>query len=282
MVGSNEVKISINKSKTITIKYKRNKKSEIFNPINNPVNKSLDKLIKKNIAKKNIKRKYNSNIVREPKQNDTELPLGVSIITLVNRQKYINNIFKNYERQSYKSKELILIINKNIKTDVWKERANSSENVKIFQVPKEKNLLYRFNLGLKQAKYDTIARFDDKDFYASDYLINSVNVFKNTDADIVEKTKYYIYFKNRKILAIKKFGVENSYTKYLNGPTILFKKNIYDNLIKNSLTSLELNKSNTSIKIYSNDRNGYACVMEEDDLLKDCIVIAKTDDYTGV
>ncbi len=122
-----------------------------------------------------------------------------------------------------------------------------------------------------------------------------MNTFRGQKADIIGKATFYVYFKKSKILALRKPGRENKWgLTFLHGANLIFKKEIFkkvqfcdisigedDHLVKDCLKN--------ELKVYSTDRfnyvyirydiNQHATKRTEEEYLKDCTIIGKTDDY---
>lgn len=176
-----------------------------------PINKSLDNFFKK----KNIKFK--------PSTED-----GVSIITCTNRPHSLNNILNNFKRQDFKEKELILIINNNkISYTDWKNEISSYKNIQIYKLDEGTSLGQCLNYAVKKSIYPTIARFDDDDYYGPKYLSDSMNSLITSKSGLVGKHTIFVYFIEYKNLAIKDSGYENQFLHFVNGATMIFKKDIF-------------------------------------------------------
>jgi len=240
--------------------------------------KPVNKTIKRNNSKKkysNINKKKNSN-KNTPKKTlnkpikpvsaaDINLSkeLSVSIIAATNKEKYIDNIFKNYKRQLYENKELIIILNNNkINIDKCRQKAAQYAAVKVFQIEERQDLSDCINFGVSKSSFDLIAKFDDDDYYGPYYLTEAIYAIKNSKAGVVGKSKYYAYFEDIKKIGLRKYGIENSYTGYIHGPTLVIKRNIFNRFkFKNMphgadqrfLKDCKENK----IKIYSTSRKNF-------------------------
>ena len=150
----------------------------------------------------------------------------VSIITCTIREENIDNVFKNYQQQSWKDKELIIILNKDsMDIDKWIKESKKYPNVQIYQLHEAATLGDCLNFGIMKSNYDIIAKFDDDDYYGPDYIKSSINAFKNSDISIIGKSSIYIYFKNNKAL-IHVPGNENSITDTVAGATLMFRKEV--------------------------------------------------------
>ena len=103
----------------------------------------------------------------------------VSIICCTTRDQYIRNVFRNYKRQSYAKKEMIIVLNHDdMNIRMWKRKARKYRNVKIYKVPERYELGKCLNYGIRKAKYNILAKFDDDDYYAPDFLKETVTAIK--------------------------------------------------------------------------------------------------------
>ncbi|MBT2699823.1 glycosyltransferase [Bacillus sp. ISL-40] len=151
----------------------------------------------------------------------------VSIITCTIREENIKNVFKNYKQQSWKDKELIIILNKDsMNIDRWIKKAKKYRNVQVYQLHEKATLGDCLNFGIMKASHDIIAKFDDDDYYGPDYIKSSMDAFKNKDISIIGKSSLYIYFKSEKAL-IHVAGSENSITETVAGATLIFRKDVF-------------------------------------------------------
>ena len=152
----------------------------------------------------------------------------VSIICCTMRQHCMENVFQNYENQLVEEKELIIILNKDdMNIDIWKERANHSQNVTVFQLSEDVTLGECLNYGISKAKYSIIAKFDDDDYYAPYYLEQSLKVLSRPNIHVVGKKSVFMYFSNEKVLAIYRGKYENMFVnRGVMGATLVFKKRI--------------------------------------------------------
>lgn len=227
---------------------------------------------------------------------NTDTP-GVSIITCTKRLNFINNIIENFNRQKYIKKELIIILNNNsIKLWEAEQVAKQYENVRVFQLNEEFSLGECLNFGIEKSKFEIISKFNDDDYYASEYLVDIINAYSYTDAEIIGKCSYYIYFEGSKILAIRHPNNENRYTKFITGSTLTFKKEIFNKVkfpSKSSSEDIQFLKNCVAngFKIYSVDRFNYVYIrhkstnehtwkFQNKDLLKECTIVDRDiEDY---
>jgi Glycosyltransferases, probably involved in cell wall biogenesis len=153
----------------------------------------------------------------------------VSIITCTMRPNFMNRIFRNYERQLAKNKELIIILNRDsMDLAKWRKRAKNYRNVRVYQVPEKWTLGKCLNYGIRKAKHRLIAKFDDDDYYAPAYLKESLRALAKKKASIVGKNASYVYFEEKKALMLYREGGEKKYRKRLKGGTLVFRKSVWE------------------------------------------------------
>jgi spore maturation protein CgeB len=222
---------------------------------------------------------------------------GVSIITSTNKQKYMDEIFNNYQRQNYSNKELIIILNNDsMPLNKWVEKAKDYENVKVFQVEEKYNLGTCLNYGIENASFEYIAKMDDDDYYGPEYCGDVINAFMYSEADVVGKQSNYIYFEQSNILALKAPNKENRFTNFVAGSSICLKRNVFEKVKfstdrKSGSDTIFLQECNAKgFKIYSTDRFNHVGMkhasqeehtwkISDEDLLKSCIIVCYTKDY---
>jgi len=195
---------------------------------------------------------------------------GVSIITIANDDNCIKNIINNYTTQKYSKKELIIIIN-NKKLDVNEIKINlkNYSGIKIIQSGENQSYKDNLTLGVKNSKYGYISIFNSNDYYAPNFLIDLMNTFKYTDAEIVGKLSYYCYSKNNKKLMLVVPNSEYRYVNFLYDSAIIIKKELFNN-IKLNTTSKEniwndfFNQCiKKHIKLYSSDKFNYVHIVDD-------------------
>lgn len=147
----------------------------------------------------------------------------------------MENVFQNYEHQHFENKELIIILNKAEMDEYkWKERASRTTNVSIYRLKEAVTLGACLNFGIKKAKFEYIAKFDDDDYYSPYYLMEAMNTFDITGASIVGKSSIFIYFESIRGLALYNPDCEHKFThlekvksnQVIIGATLVFKKEI--------------------------------------------------------
>ncbi len=192
----------------------------------------------------------------------------VSIITCTIREENINNVFKNYKQQSWKDKELIIILNKDsMDINRWIKKARKYRNVQIYQLHEQATLGDCLNFGIMKSNHDIIAKFDDDDYYGPDYIKSSMDAFKNRNISIIGKNSLYIYFKNNKAL-IHVTGNENSITDTVAGATLMFRKDVFQQVQFEKVNRAEdyffiEQCKEKGLNVYSTDRFHFAAIRQD-------------------
>ncbi|WP_416197857.1 MAG: Glycosyl transferase family 2 [Sporanaerobacter sp.] len=227
----------------------------------------------------------------EPDDLDRLSSKGVSVITPTNRLNCMYNIFNNFLNQSFLKKELIIILNNNLlNLNEWRKEASKyeNENIRIYQLDEKISLGECLNYAVEKANYQIIAKFDDDDFYAHEYIKDSIKPFLYTEASIIGKSTTYIYFQKNNILAIKNPKRENRYTYRVEGATMLIDREVFQNVKfsdKNIGEDLQFCKDciKEGYKIFSTNKyyyiyirhNNHTWNIDDDELIKQCKVIGK-------
>ncbi|MCL6573701.1 MAG: glycosyltransferase [Bacillus sp. (in: Bacteria)] len=163
----------------------------------------------------------------------------ISVVACTNREGYVGNIIRNFQKQSLQEKELILILNSSKLNfqriqQVLRENSITSQ---LLHFPAKISLGECLNRGGAGAKYDYIAKMDDDDYYGEDYLTEAYQALLQTKADVVGKSSFYIFFMGKKELRLYNPSHENSWiinnghnhyktSYFLSGATLVFKKGL--------------------------------------------------------
>lgn len=223
--------------------------------------------------------------------------MGVSIITVTNNDIFISNIFENYSRQKHQKKELILILDKNsLEKSKYEKKAERHSNVRIIKLNEKTSLGNCLNYAVKISRYNILAKFDDDDYYGPKYLSDSLQAFETTDADVIGKRSHLVYFESNKMLAIRNPNHENKYDSFVNGSSLIFKKNIFKKVKFANISIAEDTQFcndclKKGIKIYSTNRFHHVYIRrsskkyhtwkikDKDFLQKSCKIIGQIEDY---
>ncbi|MBU5345913.1 glycosyltransferase [Paenibacillus lautus] len=198
--------------------------------------------------------------------NHSSKAQGVSVITCTNRPNYIKNLFHNFTRQSHPKKELIIVINdSSIALSPYQQLANKHRNIQIYRMPEHVTLGACLNYAVSKTRYGIIAKFDDDDYYAPHYLSDCLKSLRRSNADIIGKRAHYMYLKGSKTLILRFPNDENRPVTQLPGATLMFKKNVLNqvrfpnrNVGEDDLFCMRSKRK--GYRIYSGDKNNFAAV----------------------
>jgi spore maturation protein CgeB len=220
---------------------------------------------------------------------------SVSIITYTDKENSINLIFENYKRQCYENKELIILLNDSMNLGAWQNKGKCYKNVSIFQLDMKTSLDEYLNYFIERSSSDYIAIFNANDYYGTNYLLDSLNAFKYTNADMVGKYSYYSYFEYSRLLLVIYPYNENKYMKFIATGSMIFKRALIDKvkfLDKSNavLTTFLKNCIEKDISIYSIDRFNYiriihtslktsSTTLRDEELLMKVKIIEPPNDY---
>lgn len=224
---------------------------------------------------------------------------GVSIIACTNKINYIDNIFINYGRSNYPVKELLLIINNNkISLDECKLKAANFKYIQVYQLDETCTLGECLNFGVAKSKYDYISKMDDDDYYGSNYLEDTMNVFKYTDAKITGKLTYFVYFEHNNTLGFMCKDWEYKNVFAVAGGTITAKKEVFASVKFRNIScgedKLFLEDCHKSgYKIFSSDKYNYVLMrhknledhtwkIHSEDFIKHVNIVSVIPDFTSI
>ena len=156
---------------------------------------------------------------------------AVSIVTCTKRADCLHTLFDNYQRQNYKNKELIVILNDNsLNLNDYLIEAQKYPNVRVYQLPARNSLGHCLNYGVRMSKYNYIAKFDDDDYYATNYLTDSMHTLRTTNADIVGKRAHYMSLSGTNYLLLRYGRMENKYSAIVQGATLLVRRHVFNRI----------------------------------------------------
>lgn len=207
---------------------------------------------------------------------------GVSIITCTNRQNYRGNLFHNFERQRHEKKELIIIVNSDdIPLQPYQKLAAKDKRIQVYRMPEKRSLGACLNFAVKKTKYNYIAKFDDDDYYAPNYLTNSLEVFAKTNADVIGKRAHYMYLRGSKTLLLRFPHDENRSVSHLPGATLIakrqvFKKVQFPNVSVGEDDQFCLKCKEKGFKVYSGDRHHFVAIRRKNSFQHTWIISDET------
>ena len=216
----------------------------------------------------------------------------ITVITSTIRPERMDDIFRNYEHQAIKEKELIIILNRDdMDLAAWQSKASQYPNVSVYQLSSKKTVGQCKNFAVRKAKYKYIAKFDDDDYYGPYYLTELMRAFRRKKADIVGKAQYFAYVEKYNSLLLREGGPENRFVKELRGPTIAFHKKVFKKVRwpkrrRGGDKAFQKRCVKRGFKLYSTSKYNFTYIRRKDQrhtwriadkrFMKDCKFIKKT------
>ncbi|WP_300300246.1 glycosyltransferase family protein [Anaerosolibacter sp.] len=224
-------------------------------------------------------------------KEDTEP--GVSIISIVDKPEYIEKVMKNFYRQSFKNKELILMLNCIDRINEKDLKKQLSDDIHVIFLESKHNLGTAINTAATQTKYEYLSVFDPQDYYAPNFIKDLMNTFKYSEVDIACKGSYYIYLPRYKALAIRTPNREYEFIDQLDSFSFILKKQRWNQIYSSDreedvLSILSENCIRENIRVFSTDRFNYVHVLRfasdksyEDEYLQSSEIVLYVDDFTA-
>ncbi|PZE20075.1 glycosyltransferase family protein [Paenibacillus xerothermodurans] len=218
---------------------------------------------------------------------------GVTVISLVNSPEKLNRLLKNYRRQAWKEKELIILSECVELCDEWKEVCARATDISIVQVPPGTSVGKAVSLALEQSRYDYISLFHSFYYYGPHFITDLMNAFRYTDAHIVGKSSYFQFIKNRSLLLLHHESYQNTYGEPISAHAWILKKEILSrvplpNNLKGAFPEFLNACSQAGMRMYSTDKfnfvkispnwNGYQAAIKRGS----ATLIAQTSKYRKI
>ena len=199
--------------------------------------------------------------------NDEQPPVSVLMPTM--RPQNVRHCLDNFKKQAYENKELILILNNaEFDLDAVQREVTGIPNVQVIHVEGRTTLGDCLNLGVEAASGKYIAEMDDDDHYGERYLSDSVLAASFSDAEIVGKGMYFVYFETTETTALRENTPEHTFTTSLvAGNTILVHTDVardisFASLVRGEDTDFQRRAVRAGCRIYSTDRFNYLRVWD--------------------
>ncbi len=85
-----------------------------------------------------------------------------------------------------------------------------------------------YNRIIAESNGETIAKIDDDDLYAPNYLFDQLAAMNYSNADVVGKGSYYMWLEHNSILCLRFEHLEHQFTSFVSGPTIVARRNAFE------------------------------------------------------
>ena len=191
---------------------------------------------------------------------------GVSVLMPTMRPENVARCLDNFKKQTYPKKELILILNNaEFDLDSIRREAELIPNVQVLHVEGRTTLGHCLNRGVEAASGQYIAKMDDDDHYGDRYLSDAVLAASFSNAEIVGKGSFFMYFEESDTTALAEVTREHTFTSFVTGGTLFIRtevarENPFDSVSLREDTNLLHAASQAGCRIYSADRFNFVRV----------------------
>ena len=186
---------------------------------------------------------------------------AVSILMPTMRPENVARCLDNFKKQTYPDKELVLILNNaEFDLDSIRREAKLIPNVRVLHVDGRTTLGHCLNRGVEAASGKYVAKMDDDDYYGERYLSDAVLAASFSDADVVGKGLYFVYFEATDTTALREAIPEHMFTSPVTtGGALLIRIDAvreipFDSISLKEDTNFQRAAVQAGYRIYSADR----------------------------
>ena len=194
---------------------------------------------------------------------------SVSVLMPTMRPQNVARCIENFTKQTYQNKELILILNNaDFDMDAIRRDAEHIPNVQVLYIDGRTTLGDCLNRGVEAASGDYVAKMGDDDYYGERYLSDHVLAASFSDAEVVGKGLYFVYFEATETTALRENTPENTFTTSLVAGNTTFiqidaaRDIMFAPLVRGEDTDFQRRAVRAGCRIYSTDRFNYLRVWD--------------------
>ena len=191
---------------------------------------------------------------------------SVSVLMPTMRPENVSRCLDNFKKQAYPDKELILILN-NAEFDFGAIRKDAEliPNAKVLHVDGRTTLGDCLNRGVEAASGKYIAKMDDDDHYGERYLSDSVLAASFSDAEVVGKGLFFVYFEAGDTTALFEWTSEHTFMSFVTGGTLFIRADVardipFDSISLSEDTNFQRAAAQAGCRIYAADRFNFVRV----------------------
>ena len=191
---------------------------------------------------------------------------SVSVLMPTRRPENVLRCLENFTKQTYPDKELILILNNaEFDLDAIRKHIDLIPNVEVLHIEGHTTLGDCLNRGVEAASGKYIAKMDDDDHYGERYLSDSVLAASFSDAEIVGKGSFFMYFEESDATALAELTPEHTFTYFVTGGTLFIREDVireipFESISLKEDTNFERAAAREGCRIYSGDRFNFVRV----------------------
>ena len=188
---------------------------------------------------------------------------SVSVLMPTKRPENVARCLDNFKNQTYPEKELVLILNNaEFDVDTIQKDARLIPNVQVLHVDGRTTLGNCLNRGVEAASGEYVAKMDDDDHYGERYLADSVLAASFSDAEIVGKGLFFVYFEVGDTTGLFEWTTEHTFMTFVTGGTLLVQADVVHDIPFESIsvredTNFQRAAMKAGCRVYAADRFNY-------------------------
>ena len=194
---------------------------------------------------------------------------SVSVLMPTMRPENVVQCLDNFKKQTYPEKELILILNNaTFDLESIREQTDDVPNVQVLHIEGPTSLGDCLNRGIAASSGDYVAKMDDDDYYGERYLSDSVLAARFSDAEVVGKGSFFMYFEDTDTTALAEVAREHTFTHFVTGGTMFIRSDVarrfpFDAISLREDTNFLHAVAQAGCRIYAADRFNFIRVRTE-------------------
>ena len=191
---------------------------------------------------------------------------SVSVLMPTMRPQNVAQCIENFTKQAYQNKELILILyNAEFGLDAIRRHTDLVPNVRVLHVDGRTTLGDCLNRGVEAASGKYVAKMDDADLYGERYLADAVLAATFSDAEVVGKGSFFMYFEESDATALAEITGEHTFTDFVTGSTLVIRADVIRDFPFGSIslredTNFQRAAAEAGCRIYAADRFNFVRV----------------------
>ena len=156
---------------------------------------------------------------------ETKSP-AVSVFLVARSLQNLTLTLKNYTQQRYRNKELLVLVAgaELLEEKTVEAQTECGEDVKVLWMQDKETLGQALNRGVMEVSGDYIAMMEDGDVYGEHYLSDMMIAAHFSEADILGKGMFFVYFTQRDMLGLSTVTAEHQFTQTVQENTLIARR----------------------------------------------------------
>src|SRR5437763_904922 len=123
------------------------------------------------------------------------------IIPTYNREPYLLEAINCFLEQNYNNKELLILDDSDLPSEKIQFLSQQHTAIRYIYQKERLTIGEKLNKLIELAQGSIIARFDDDDLYAPEYLSSMINQLKTKNCDFIKLSAWFVYCQDKHVFA---------------------------------------------------------------------------------